>query len=75
MLPSSLVKWRIPGWMVGIKAEKRGEELEGLRRRLEGEETSATTATTTGAQGRADADAGRRRTMGQQIVDQVRGAF
>lgn len=75
MLPTSLIKWRIPGWMVGMKAEKRGEQVEGLRRRLEGEETTATMATTTGAQGRADADAGRRRTMGQQIVDQVRGAF
>jgi hypothetical protein len=75
LLPGALMKWRIPGWLVGIRTEKRGEDFEGLRRRLEGETPSATAATSTGAQGRPDADAGRRRTIGQQIIDQVRGAF
>jgi hypothetical protein len=77
LLPGALMKWRIPGWIVGIRTEKRVEDFEGLRRRLEGEDpaSTATTATASGAQGRVDADAGRRRTMGQQIFDQVRGAF
>jgi hypothetical protein len=75
LLPGALTKWRMPGWLLGIRTEKRGEDFEGLRRRLEGEDPSSTTATSTGAQGRPDSEAGRRRTMGQQIIDQVRGAF
>jgi hypothetical protein len=75
LLPGALTKWRIPGWLVGIRTEKRGEDFEGLRRRLEGEDPASSTATSTGAQGRLDTDAGRRRPLGQQILDQVRGAF
>lgn len=70
MLPRALTRWRIPGWMVGIRTQRRSEEFEGLRRRLEGEGT----ATTTGAENNADGDAGRRRNIGQQMVDQFRGA-
>lgn len=85
LLPAMLTRWRIPGWVVGVRTQKRSEGFEGLRRRLEGEDSP--TATTTGAHhvgaggggGAAGAggggDAGRRRTMGQQIIDQVRGAF
>ncbi|ORY56092.1 uncharacterized protein BCR38DRAFT_451432 [Pseudomassariella vexata] len=72
-LPPSLTKWRLPGWMVGIRTQRRSEEFEGLRRRLEGEGTSSATAT--GVQSQSDGDVGRRRTMGQQIMDQFRGAF
>ncbi|KAI1867218.1 uncharacterized protein JN550_007270 [Neoarthrinium moseri] len=73
ILPRSLTKWRIPGWMVGVRTQRRSEEFEGLRRRLEGEGTS--TATTTGLQSNVEGgDSGRRRNMGQQIVDQFRGA-
>lgn len=75
LLPGVLTSWRIPGWLVGVRTEKRGEDFDGLRRRLEGEDPASSTATSTGAQGRPDADVGRRRTMGQQIIDQVRGAF
>ncbi|KAK6824839.1 DSC E3 ubiquitin ligase complex subunit 2 [Apiospora arundinis] len=71
ILPRSLTKWRIPGWMVGVRTQRRSEEFEGLRRRLEGEDAS--TATTSGAQ--TGGEAGRRRTMGQQFMDTFRGAF
>jgi hypothetical protein len=73
ILPGALTRWRIPGWMVGIRTQKRSEEFEGLRRRLEGE--NAPSATATGVQPTADGEAGRRRTMGQQILDQFRGAL
>jgi len=79
LLPAILTSWRIPGWVVGIRTQKRSEGFEGLRRRLEGEDSPTATATATGAQvgtgASAGADTGRRRTMGQQIIDQVRGAF
>jgi hypothetical protein len=75
LLPGALTKWRIPGWLLGIRTERRGDDFEGLRRRLEGQDPSSATATATGTQGQANQNAGRRRTMGQQIIDQVRGAF
>jgi hypothetical protein len=72
LLPGSVTQWRIPGWMVGIKTQKRGEDFEGLRRRLDGESGSASA---TGADGRTGGDFGRRRTLGRQLIDQFRGAF
>jgi hypothetical protein len=71
LLPGALTRWRIPGWMVGVRAQKRTDEFEGLRRRLEGENS----ATATGVQSQAQAEAGRRRTMGQQLMDQFRNAL
>jgi hypothetical protein len=73
LLPGLLTRWRIPGWMVGIKAQKRTEGFEGLRRRLEGD--ASATGASTGLQGSGEGDAGRRRTMGQQIIEQVRGVI
>jgi hypothetical protein len=73
VLPDVITQWRIPSWLLGIEAQKRGEGFEGLRRRLEGE--SANSATATGADGRQGGDAGRRRTLGRQLLDQFRGAF
>ncbi|KAH8677566.1 hypothetical protein BX600DRAFT_430912 [Xylariales sp. PMI_506] len=74
VLPRSLTRWRLPGWMVGIRTQRRSEEFEGLRRRLEGEGSS--TATASGVQGTAvDSEAGRRRNMGQQIIDQFSGTL
>ncbi|KAJ4262636.1 hypothetical protein NW757_000890 [Fusarium falciforme] len=70
LLPAALVRWRVPGWVVGLSTQRRSAEFEGLRRRLEGETT--TSAVATGAQGAAEGQAERRRTMGQQIMDQVR---
>ncbi|KAF7550819.1 hypothetical protein G7046_g7899 [Stylonectria norvegica] len=71
ILPAAIVRWRVPGWVVGLSAQRRSAEFEGLRRRLEGENTAAGTAT--GVQGQqAEGQAERRRTMGQQIMDQVR---
>jgi hypothetical protein len=81
LLPSAFVRWRLPGWLLGLKPQRRGGggEFEGLRRRLEGENGAATAgATATGVQGRRSEDAGqaeRRRTMGQQIMDQFREAL
>ena len=73
VLPGAVTRWRIPGWMVGIRSMKRGEDFEGLRRRLEGENENAALAT--GSDGRLGAEAGRRRTLGRQLLDQFRGAF
>jgi hypothetical protein len=73
VLPGVITQWRIPGWLVGIETQKRGEGFEGLRRRLEGENANAATAT--GTDGRLGGDAGRRRTLGRQLLDQFRGAF
>jgi hypothetical protein len=84
LLPASLVAWRLPGWMVGLDVHRRSREFEGLRRRLEGENGGAAggqqgTATATGAssQGQRDGQQAerRRRTMGQQIMDQFREAL
>ncbi|KAI0535874.1 hypothetical protein GGR58DRAFT_477504 [Xylaria digitata] len=69
VLPRSLMRWRIPGWIVGIRTPRRSQEFEGLRRRLEDE--SAPTAATTGAQGQTGSE--RRRTVGQQVIDQFQG--
>ncbi|KAJ2983690.1 hypothetical protein NUW58_g6204 [Xylaria curta] len=73
VFPRSLMRWRIPGWIVGIRAPRRSQEFEGLRRRLEDE--NAPTAATTGAQGQTGSGSGRRRTTGQQVMDQFQGAF
>ncbi len=69
LLPGALTRWRIPGWMVGIRTHRRSQEFEGLRRRLEGENTASATAT--GAQGPAEGDTGRRRGTGQQFLEQM----
>jgi len=72
LLPGAVTRWRIPGWMVGMRGQKRGEGFEGLRRRLEDENVD--TATATGADGRLGGEVGRR-TLGRQLIDQFRGAF
>ncbi|EPE03776.1 hypothetical protein F503_06482 [Ophiostoma piceae UAMH 11346] len=70
VLPGRLAEWRIPGWMVGLQtAPQRREEFEGLRRRLEDENTGSAT----GVDGQADSGAGRQRPVGQQILDQFQG--
>ncbi|KAL0940877.1 uba domain-containing protein ucp14 [Colletotrichum truncatum] len=61
LLPGAMTKWRLPGWMVGVRTQGRRSEFEGLRRRLEGE---GSTATASGVQGQADGDTGRRRPAG-----------
>lgn len=73
VLPRSLIRWRLPGWVVGMKTQRRSQEFEGLRRRLEGE--GASTAAATGVQSQGEGESGRRRTMGQQVMDQFQGAF
>lgn len=72
LLPGALTRWRLPGWMVGMRSTKRSQEFEGLRRRLEGENVPSATAT--GAQGQEEGDAGRRRTLGT-VLDRVSGAI
>jgi hypothetical protein len=59
--------------VVGIKTQKRAEEFEGLRRRLESENSNPILAT--GSDGRLGGEQGRRRTLGRQLLDQFRGAF
>jgi hypothetical protein len=73
VLPGVITQWRIPRWLIGVEAQRRGEGFEGLRRRLEGENVNVARAT--GADGRQSTDVGRRRTLGRQILDQFRGAF
>ncbi|KAK1761050.1 hypothetical protein QBC47DRAFT_409085 [Echria macrotheca] len=73
LLPGALTQFRVPGWMVGLRSRKRSGEFEGLQRRLEGE--SSATGTTSGAHLTTEGEANRRRTMGQQLLDEVRGAF
>ncbi|RCI16215.1 hypothetical protein L249_2371 [Ophiocordyceps polyrhachis-furcata BCC 54312] len=45
VLPASLVTWRLPGWMVGLKVQGRSSQFEGLRRRLEGENRASAVST------------------------------
>ncbi|KAK5636343.1 hypothetical protein RRF57_012055 [Xylaria bambusicola] len=71
VLPRSLMRWRIPGWIIGIRTPRRSQEFEGLRRRLEDE--GVPTASTTGVEGQSGNE--RRRTMGQQVMDQFQGTF
>lgn len=73
MLPGAITQWRLPGWLLGIETQKRAEEFEGLRRRLEGE--GAGNAAATGSDGQQGGDVGRRRTLGRQVLDQFRGVF
>ena len=75
VLPGSLTRWRIPGWMLGIRAPKRTEEFEGLRRRLEGENSASATTSGMQTERHLQGETGRRRTMGQQLLDQFRGAL
>ncbi|KAL2258716.1 hypothetical protein VTK26DRAFT_7862 [Humicola hyalothermophila] len=77
LLPGALTRWRVPGWLIGMRSVKSNERFEGMRRRLESE--GASTGATSGSQHQqqqgAGAEANRRRTMGQQLLDEVRGAF
>lgn len=75
VLPSNVVRWRIPSWMVGIRTNKRSENYEGLRRRLEAESSNTDLAVTTSFDSNARAEQGRRRTLGRQLLDQFQGAF
>lgn len=72
LLPGSLTKWRVPGWLVGMRTARRRQEFDGLRRRLEDEDV---TGAASGSQVAQDTDAGRRRTVGQQIFDEFRGSL
>lgn len=75
LVPPRVVRWRLPSWMVGAKQPQRSRaEFESMRRRLEGEGT-ATQGVASGVEGAAEGQAERRRTMGQQIVDQFREAL
>lgn len=73
LLPGALTRWRVPGWVVGMRSQKSSDRFEGMRRRLESE--GASTGAASGVQQQSAADANRRRTMGQQFLDEVRGAF
>ncbi|KAL2175282.1 uncharacterized protein P884DRAFT_247857 [Thermothelomyces heterothallicus CBS 202.75] len=73
LLPGALTRWRVPGWVVGLRTPKNSERFEGMRRRLESEGASSGAAS--GAQQQAGVDGNRRRTMAQQLLDEARGAF
>ncbi|KAK3371583.1 hypothetical protein B0T24DRAFT_595373 [Lasiosphaeria ovina] len=76
LIPARLTRWRVPGWVVGLRSQKRNRGFEEMRRRLEGEGSGSgsSTGAASGLQQPADSD-NRRRTMGQQLMDEVRGAF
>lgn len=71
ILPQSMIDWRVPAWMVGATEQKRGEDYESLRRRLEGE--NPTTAQATGSDGRNAGNEGERTIM-RRVFDQFRGS-
>lgn len=73
ILPGSLIRHRVPGWLVGIREKKRAEDFEGMRRRLAGENSGPILAT--GSGGQEGGEGGRRRTLGRQLLDQFRGAL
>ncbi|OAA74455.1 hypothetical protein LEL_08036 [Akanthomyces lecanii RCEF 1005] len=79
LLPTRMVTWRLPGWMVGVKTQRSSAEFEQLRRRLEGENATAAASTGVDISGgggeQQQRDGDRRRTMGQQVVDQFREAL
>lgn len=71
LLPGA-ARWRAPGWMVREKGES--ERFEGMRRRLEGESAiAADRGRASGVDGMPDR--GQRRTLGTEILDQLRGAL
>lgn len=74
LLPGALTRWRVPGWVVGMRSRKSNERFEGMRRRLESEGASTGAALGARQQGGGESS-NRRRTMGQQLLDEVRGAF
>jgi hypothetical protein len=74
ILPAGLIRWRLPGWALGLKAHGSRREFEGLRRRLEGQGDVATASGAQGPQGE-EGQAERRRTMGQQFMSQIREAL
>lgn len=69
LLPGMVTRWRVPGWLVGVRTQRRRDEFEGLRRRLEGENANATSS---GAQTQPEGES-RQRTVGQDMRDQLRG--
>jgi hypothetical protein len=74
LLPGAVTRWRLPGWVFGLRGQKSNDRFEGMRRRLESE--GATTGAASGTQQPAGGDgSNRRRTMGQQLIDEVREAF
>ncbi|KAL0470232.1 hypothetical protein QR685DRAFT_247782 [Neurospora intermedia] len=73
LLPAAVARWRVPGWVVGLRAHKRNDRFDGIRRRLEDE--GASTGVATGAQPASEGEGNRRRPLGQQLIDEVRGAF
>ncbi|PHH77544.1 hypothetical protein CDD82_3468 [Ophiocordyceps australis] len=75
VFPTALVAWRVPAWMVGMSASKRSAEFEGLRRRLESDNGASAVSSALQSHGQGSQRSDRRRTMGQQIVDQFREAL
>lgn len=74
LLPGAVTRWRLPGWMFGLKSRRSNDQFEGMRRRLESE--GASTGAASGVQQPAGGErSNRRRTMGQQFLDEVRGVF
>ncbi|KAM7204757.1 DSC E3 ubiquitin ligase complex subunit 2 [Rhypophila sp. PSN 637] len=75
LLPGVLTRWRVPGWMIGVKTHGPRQGIEGIRRRLEDEGSSMSTASGAQPVAGGQGDTNRRRTMGEQILDEVRGAL
>lgn len=75
LLPGVVTRWRIPGWLFGAKSQGTSQGFEGIRRRLEDEGSSMGTASGVQNGAGVQGEHNRRRTMGQQIIDEVRGAF
>ena len=74
VLPAAVSRWRVPGWVVGLRSQKRNDRFDGIRRRLE-DEGASSAGVATGAQPAVEGEGNRRRPLGQQLIDEVRGAF
>ncbi|KAH7635750.1 hypothetical protein B0T09DRAFT_277757 [Sordaria sp. MPI-SDFR-AT-0083] len=73
LLPAAVSRWRVPGWVVGLRSQKRNDRFDGIRQRLE-DEGASSTGVATGAQPAVEGE-NRRRPLGQQLIDEVRGVF
>lgn len=66
LVPVSLVRWRVPGWVVGedSKGKRGGQQYEGLRRRLEEQNQDGMRQVTMASQEGSAQDVGRRGFLG-----------
>lgn len=76
MLPGRMGRWRVARWVVGQgKRDKERERYEGMRRRLEEDNAGRDDGMRQNIAPTAAEDAGRRRGIGGQVTEYLRGIF